>query len=249
VESPDRTPFIYGIVGDGNVARNIARYFSLIGTPYRQWSRPSTPTSHPPTSVEKTLHDCTHILLLITDSQIERFIESHPALRSKHLLHFSGSLVTPLAGGYHPLFSFADDDYDLSVYESIPFVCEADREPFERVFPSLPNRSVAMKNELKPYYHALCVLSGNAMVLVWKRVFEEFEGRMNLPRDFASFYLQSITQNLQRSPRAALTGPIARRDVATVRLNLHALKGDVFAGIYESVLDAFDPAFSEEVTS
>jgi len=195
------------------------------------------------------MDDCSHILLLITDSHIEPFIRAHPFLQAKHLLHCSGSLVSNLAGGYHPLFSFSEDSYVRSVYESIPFVCDAGIQGFDQIFPTLPNPWTTIERDLKPLYHALCVLSGNLTVLVWKKLFDEFGGRLQIPPEYATAYLQSVVRNLIQNPGAALTGPIARRDLATVRENLVALKADLFVRIYRAALDTIDPVFSKEVES
>lgn len=233
----------YGIIGDGRVATHVVHYFTLLGIPFRQWSRSDAAAKgvDPTSLLRATVQECTHVLLLIKDGEIEPFIRMNPFLQSRQLIHCSGRLVTELAVGYHPLFSFSRTLYDRSTYESIPVVCEAGRPTFRDAFPLLPNPSVAIERSLKPYYHALCVLSGNFTTLVWQKTFNEFENRLGIPHSFASSYLGSIVHNLVQSPTDALTGPLARKDTETIRSNLAALKGDPYVRLYEAVLEIVKP--------
>ena len=140
----------YGIVGDGRVARHTAHYFDLSGLPYVTWSRREQRVASSPASA--ILASCEVVLVLISDDAIEPFVEAHSDLRDKTLIHFSGSLVTPLAKGMHPLSSFATDLYELNTYQAIPFVCDEGVPGFLDVFPGLPNPHYTLAVELKPLY-------------------------------------------------------------------------------------------------
>jgi hypothetical protein len=80
-----------GIVGDGRVAAHFLHYLARIEIPTRSWSR-RVSTDAPPDA----LSDCSTVLLLVRDAAIVPFIEAWPALREKRLVHFSGSVGTPL---------------------------------------------------------------------------------------------------------------------------------------------------------
>src|SRR3712207_1913721 len=147
----------YGIIGDGRVARHFLHYFSLLDLPIQQWSRR---LDEGKTSVEEKLAPCDVLLLLISDSAIDPFIEAHPSLKSKRLIHFSGSLSSELAHGAHPLMSFGPILYTLEQYERIHFVCDTGLE-FGEIFPLLKNPAYSLPRESKALYHSLCVLSGN----------------------------------------------------------------------------------------
>lgn len=241
----------YGIVGNGRVATHFAHYFSLLEIPFRQWSRASAAMMcvDPTAMLRETMQDCTHILLLIKDTEIEPFIRTNPFLQSKKLVHCSGSLVTHLAVGYHPLFSFSHTLYDQATYESIPMICDAGGPSFKDAFPLLPNPWITIEPSLKPYYHALCVLSGNFTTLVWQKTFKEFESRLGIPHNCASLYLRSIVHNLIQSPADALTGPIARKDMSTIRSNLAALEGDPYVHLYKAILEIVEPGRMKETKS
>ena len=97
-----------GLVGDGRAARHFLHYFNLLGLPVCAWSRRASRASPP-----AVLAACRTVLLLIQDAAIVPFIEAWPALARKRLVHFSGSLVTTVAEGAHPLMTFGHDLYDL----------------------------------------------------------------------------------------------------------------------------------------
>jgi 2-dehydropantoate 2-reductase len=219
----------FGIVGSGRVALHFHHYFTLLGLPVCTWSR-RAPDPPPP----EALASCTTVLLLIQDAAIEPFVEAWPDLRTKRLVHFSGSLVTPKAAGAHPLMTFGPDLYLLEVYRTIPFVLEAGGPAFDAILPGLPNPAFAIPAAERPYYHALCVMAGNFSTILWSKLFEEFQVRLNLPPGAAHPYLAQVAANLMRDPGRALTGPLARGDAHAIAANLAALEGDPFHAVYSA---------------
>lgn len=222
----------YALIGSGRLARHLARYLELTGTPFATWSRRQR------TPLPSALEGSTHVLLAISDSAIEDFVRAESeALRGRVVVHFSGALATPLAVGAHPLMSFGEQLYSLEEYERIPFVTEEGRPGFREVFPTLRNPSYAIPPEQKPLYHALCVLSGNFTVLLWEKFFGETGGRFGIPREALVPYLDRIAANI-RAGGGALTGPLARRDLATIERNLDALEGDPYQRVYQAFVEA-----------
>lgn len=230
--------FNYGIIGDGRMARHMAHYLASVGTPALNWSRRLEKQTG--ISAESQLAPCDVILLLVSDSAIEPLIHSHPFLQQRKLLHFSGALVTPLCPGSHPLMTFGSELYDLKTYTEIPFICEANGPEFTEIFPHLPNPSYQLASELKPLYHSLCVMSGNFSVLLWQKLFKDFQTRIGLPSEVAFPYLRRIALNIQSHPHGALTGPIQRGDTQTIAANLTALDGDPYQAIYLAFIEAFE---------
>ena len=138
-----------GIVGSGRVARHFHQYFTLLGLPVCVWSRREGTRSPP-----DALASCPTVLLLIRDAAIVPFVDAWPALREKHLVHCSGSLVTSVAEGAHPLMTFGPSLYELADYRAIPFVLDVGGTPFSKLFPDLPNPSFTIPAAERPYYHA-----------------------------------------------------------------------------------------------
>lgn len=228
---------VYGIVGDGRLARHLAHYFNLLRIPHRQWSRRIEREQG--TRAREILGNSETLLVAISDSAIVPWIEQYKASAAKpqRFVHFSGALVTDLALGFHPLMTFGTSYYDLSDYERIPFVGEEGAPSFRDVFPKAANPTFAIPRERKALYHALCVMSGNFTVLLWQKFFDDLE-KLGLPLSAALPYLERTAKNLKTDPKAALTGPLARGDRQTIQKNLDSLAGDRFQKVYQSFVEA-----------
>lgn len=226
--------FHYGIIGKGRMAKHFTHYLSLLNIPYQQWHRGQS--DEVLVALSKS---CSPILILIDDGAIESFIEGHAFLKSQLLVHFSGKLQTPLAFGAHPLLSFAQHLYPLETYQKTPFICEDDSPPFTQLLPGLDNPHFTIPRQKRVFYHALCVLSGNFSVLLWKKLFAEFENALQIPKEQAHPFLQQITENLIKDPQKALTGPLVRNDSETIKAHLSALDGDSYQRVYKAFLEVF----------
>lgn len=233
---------MYTIVGSGRLARHFAYYLLLEEIGFSCWSRK---VPEPPWLKENwvpdlgtAVRDSSHVLLLISDPEIEPFIRSHPGLKGKQVVHCSGSLYSSLAPGAHPLMTFTEGLYDLETYHSFSFILEEGGPGMAALLPGLPNRSFLIKPELKPLYHSLCVLSGNFTSILWGKFFKELEQTFDVPHEAALPYLDRITRNLHSPAVPALTGPLARRDFDTIQKNLEALSADSFKAVYAAFVEA-----------
>jgi len=225
----------FGIVGDGRVARHVQHYFDLLGLSVCTWSR-RTPAPTPP----EALASCQTVLLLIRDSAIVPFVDAWPALQEKRLVHFSGSLITPVAQAAHPLMTFGTTLYELADYRSIPFVLDVGGTPFTELLPGLPNPFFTIPARDRPYYHALCVMAGNFSMVLWVKLFDELQQRFGIPAAAVHPYLARVAANLMADTGGALTGPLSRGDTQTVSANLKALEGDPFHRIYSAFVRGYD---------
>ncbi len=222
------------IVGNGRLARHLRHYFSLENVPFRSWYRQQNQ------DLQSALRDISHVLLAISDRAIEPFYSEYPELSKKQCVHFSGSLYTNNIPGAHPLMTFADELYDLETYRQIPFVIERGGPRFEELLPGLKNKFYELDPDKKGLYHALCSLSGNFTVMLWEKVFREFENKLGLPKEVLVPYLQRTAANLAQSPKekSVLTGPLVRGDQATIERHLSVLSGDPYRKIYAAFVAA-----------
>jgi hypothetical protein len=239
-----------GIVGSGRAAKHFIYYLSLLEIPFTQWSRgkfqgnlkiiPQIKSEvKEELQVEEVLRDCETIVVLISDSEIENFITSTPWENTHRFVHFSGSLVSELAVGFHPLMTFGDHLYDIELYKNILFVGEKGAPFLNEIFPKLSNPFTQILKELKPRYHALCVSAGNFTTILWQKFFGDFEKLFSIAPENAFPYLERITENLKTNWKTALTGPLARRDFITIEKNLASLSGDSFEALYKSFLSFY----------
>lgn len=225
----------YAIIGAGRMARHFCHYLHLLNIPYQQWSRKVDPAH---TKLEAIIDRCNPIVILIHDGAIKSFISQHPFLQRKTLVHFSGSLRTELANSAHPLMTFSNELYSLNDYQKIPFVFEKGRLSINELLPGLSNPSFEIPVDLKPFYHAMCVMSGNFTALLWQKFFTELETVFKIPKEMAFPYLKQISLNLQKDSLSALTGPLVRKDQATIQANLQALANDPYQKVYQAFLEA-----------
>lgn len=225
----------YLIIGNGRMAKHMTYYLGSLGLSFATWSRQFNQTN----TLLTLTQECSHALVLINDSAIEPFIQQHVFLEKMTLVHFSGALTTRLASSTHPLFTFTQDLYPLETYGKIPFFLTEASAPFESLLPGLPNPHHRIQEELKAYYHSLCVLSANFTTILWQKFFQELENRFKIPHSVAFPYLEQTLKNLQEQPITALTGPLARRDHKTIQENIKALQGDPFQTVYYAFLASF----------
>lgn len=225
----------YLIIGSGRMARHFCYYLSLLEIPYNQWSRAANNAEQLNHLVEKNQI----ILILINDNAIESFIQNHTGLANKKLIHFSGALETNLAIGMHPLMTFGAELYSLDIYQKIPFISTQANSAIQELLPGLNNPIFTIPQELKAYYHALCVMSGNFSVLLWQKLFSELEKKLKIPKETTHLYLQQIFNNLKNTPEQALTGPLVRNDQETIAKHLQVLAHDPFQKIYQTFIEVY----------
>ena len=225
---------IYGLIGRGRVATHMARYLKYESQPFLSWHRGEA------VAPEEALADADIVLLAISDDALVTFLADHPNLQNRPTVHFSGSLTLKGAYGFHPLMTFGPESYNLESYRTVPFVIEEGGLRFHEVFPALRNPSWLIDPDLKPFYHALCVLAGNFTTMLWAKTFDDFEQRLGLPREVLEPYLDRTKLNIAASGRDALTGSLARGDRRTVERDLRALEGDPYHDVYRAFIGAFD---------
>lgn len=236
-----QTTLTYGLVGDGRLGSHLARYFELEGISFVAWSRRASSRSP-----EETFSSSDVMLLAIRDSEIAGFVEAHPWLRQKILVHFSGALTLEGVRGYHPLMTFGRELYDLETYRSIAFVGDPG---FADVFPRLKNAHHVIDPEMRPLYHSLCVMSGNFTVLLWQKLFSDLAGKLGVPPTAAVPYLRRIFGNIEKDPLNALTGPLQRGDLMTLKKNVAALEQekDPYGEIYRAFVRAVSPELEKSM--
>lgn len=225
----------YLLIGAGRLARHLSRYFDLAGMPYLQWQRKSGSED----TLRRSFDQCDRTLLAVSDQAIEEILRDWNFLLAKPRVHFSGSVVTPLAWGAHPLAAFGRSHFfTLEEYQKISFVIEALGEAqgpaLSDILPGLSNPSYRLPAALKPHYHALVALAANGSTLLWQKLAESVESELGLPWEAFVPLLRSVTDNLAASPHHAFTGPIARGDHETIRVHLDVLKGSPLCEVYSS---------------
>jgi len=161
--------------------------------------------------------------------------------RRRVVAHLSGALssalLSPLrtlgasVGSLHPIKSFSSDPQTSADLSGVVATIEGDEEAvstLKQIAKSLGMRATRIKSEAKPLYHAAACVASNYMVTL----FALSHGMMTmcgmdpaLAREALAQLVESTAQNiLGQPPERALTGPIARGDVQTIKGHLAALQ-------------------------
>ena len=140
----------------------------------------------------------------------------------------------------HPVQSFPRKDAPPSIFRGITWGVEGDPaavEAAEEMVRRLRGNVLLLSEKNKPLYHAACSLASNALIaLEWTAA--GLFGAAGIEETAAAGMLfplaQGTLQNVNNlGLERALTGPILRGDVATVRKHLEALREDPHArGVY-----------------
>ena len=229
------------LIGRGRLARHLLHYHSLFGIQCLNWHRGE---SHD--ALAERIQRASRVGILLSDQAIAPFFMNHQnLLKNKVVFHCSGALSHPQVESAHPLMTFSPALYEKDFYPRITFVTEQGRASFKDLFPELPNPSVSIPSEQKPFYHALCVASGNLTTLLLGEVAAEMTG-LKIPISALELYMQKTLKNFFESPFTSLTGPLARADVQTVQANLRSLRGQRLEAVYRQFVSWF-PKFSDSI--
>lgn len=190
--------------------------------------------------------DTTVLLLAVPDDALHE-VANHVALsgrtpRGCAALHLSGALSTdvlaPLhAAGYsvgslHPLQTVADPWSGAERLTGCAYAVAGEPAALSaarRIVDSLGGHALVIPPALRPLYHAAAVFASN-YVLAAAAVVARTLAESGIPEDEAVAaalpLMRGTLDNVEQLGfRAALTGPVARGDIDTVRLHLSRLSG------------------------
>jgi predicted short-subunit dehydrogenase-like oxidoreductase (DUF2520 family) len=215
----------YGIAGNGRASAHLQAYLRLLKVPYKLWHRRSGLTP------EAALGGCSTIFILISDGAIAPFFSAHPFLKTKTLIHFSGSLNIKGVAAMHPFMPMSERTLSLGEYRRIPFAMDRGVS-LKKLVPEFTNPVFRIHKEEKNLYHALCALGANLPVILWQKAMRDLSGKFGIPREQVRRYFQASLDNFRADPERALSGPIRRNDATTVAADIKALGKDPFAEVY-----------------
>ena len=167
---------------------------------------------------------------------------SRADLSGKKFVHMSGALSLDVLGAaaargadilsVHPLQTFADLQGALDSLPGSAFgvTCAPELQPWARAFvEDLEGRPVMVRDSDRALYHAAAVLACNLVVMIEHGALTLYRGLGIEEREALDAFMPLVhatVENIHRlGPVDALTGPLARGDVGTVRANLDVLSG------------------------
>jgi predicted short-subunit dehydrogenase-like oxidoreductase (DUF2520 family) len=197
------------------------------------------------------------VIIAVPDGAVGRvasaLARSDASWTGRNVFHTSGllpsAILAPLAGrgarvaSLHPVQAFPRKDMPASIFEGITWGLEGDAAAVtaaEKIVRALRGNVLLLSAKDKPAYHAACALASNALIaLEWTAA--RVLGRAGVPEEDAFGTLLPLVQGTLQNVKSfglkkAVTGPVLRGDVATVKKHLEALRGDAGARRVYAVL-------------
>lgn len=239
---------IIGFIGAGKVGCTLAKYFTLCGMEIAgfysrsyQHTKEACEFTHSRaySSLANLVNDCDCLFITVPDSQIEMiWLElCQLPVTNKWIGHCSGLLTSqlfvynktihPFAFSLHPLYAIYDRFDCYQVMSKISFTLEADKNiisELQTLFSPIKNPIAILSANNKPLYHAACVMLSNQVIALAQIGIELFT-QCGLDADFSQrawqpLFLDNANTVCQVGVINALTGPIERGDIETIRQHL-----------------------------
>ncbi len=210
------------------------------------------------------------IIISVPDKQIDKAVqnfatETETNLNEKVFIHTSGAhssdLLLPLrkkgafTASMHPIQAFASYETAVNLVEGTYFCVEGDKEAVRtalQLITAIKGIPVEIETEKKALYHASAVMASNLLVALQEEAVKMMI-KAGVERNMATKALQPLLAGTVKNiseygTGKALTGPIARGDIQTVKKHLQALKNDCHVlDIYRSLSQtAAEIAFSNQ---
>jgi predicted short-subunit dehydrogenase-like oxidoreductase (DUF2520 family) len=238
---------LIAIIGGGRMGRGLALALADAGERVELWSRRESAGG-----VEGAVSGASLIVIAVADDAIAevaaQLARAAAISADQVVLHLSGLLgrealralerTGAALGSFHPMQSIADPARARASWRGAAVGLEGDSRAIaagERLAALLELAPVHLPAGSKPLYHAGAVIASNYLVALmgWAQRLGESAGLS--PEAVLALYrpiVRGTAANLASStPAEALTGPIARGDVATIATHLAALS-DADRGLY-----------------
>lgn len=253
-----------GFIGAGKVGFSLGRYFSengiaLSGYYSRSFGSAKEAADFTGTDafekVSELIAASDTVFITVPDGTINSVWGEIRSLdlKGKMICHCSGAMTADeafpdaaLCGArcfsVHPLFPVSSKYDSYKLLGEAFFCIEGDEDGisvWQELFSSFGNKTRLISGECKTEYHAACVVSSNLMCglaqlsleLMQKCGFTEQEALEAL-RPLAMSNMQRL---FEVGPNEALTGPVERNDVSTVKKHLECFETDNDRAMYTSV--------------
>lgn len=183
-------------------------------------------------------------LIATSDSEIanvtQQLATTNVLKEGNVVFHCSGALpssvLMPLSSSgasiasVHPIHSFADPRQSLTTFNGSFCAVEGDHPAQDILIPlfeGIGARTFTIGTENKPLYHAATAVASNYLVTLLHTAASMLEQagmqRKEALEMLKPIVLQTASNTFQKDSIGALTGPIARGDVATIKAHLKAI--------------------------
>lgn len=258
----------FGFVGAGKVGFSLGKYFTLNGREvvgyFSEHEKDAVEAAEftntrKYNTIEELVEDSDALFLTVSDGQIAEVWKKlkRNNIRNKVICHCSGALSSEIfldiakfgSYGYsiHPLFAVSNKYDSYKELSSSFFTIEGSPEHmnyFVNMFENFGNRIQIINKADKIKYHAAAAIASN-LVLGLINLSEGLLCECGFDENSAHMAISPIMQGnmnhiVSQGTTNALTGPIERNDIATVKKHLACLCGEnrqVYIAVSKKVLD------------
>lgn len=193
------------------------------------------------------------LFIATEDSEIGKVWEciDKSLIKNKFIGHFSGSLSSDVfsgaecygayTGSVHPMYAFSDRFSSYKGLDSVVFTAEGCSEFLENILPAFKqcgNTVCIIDKQNKALYHASASMASNHLVGLLGAVVDMlvqcgFE-KSDTYKLLTPLMMNNLENALQNGVEYALTGPVERGDICTVKKHLSVLN-DEQAHLYKQL--------------
>ncbi|MCI5936914.1 MAG: DUF2520 domain-containing protein [Eubacterium sp.] len=242
-----------GIIGAGKVGCSMGKYFVENGIPVAGfYSRHQESAEQAATFTKTEKFDsltslvdlCDMVFIATPDDAIrEVWNRIHSlSIENKVICHFSGSLSSDvfsrreqtgaLCCSLHPMYAFSDRFTSYEKLNTVIFSIEGDKQGIVRLrelFLPLGNSVYKIASDKKVKYHCAASMVSNMMIGLYELSIRMLED-CGLDQEQARLFVEPLVRGnienvLNTSSAEALSGPIERGDLETVKKHLMVLRG------------------------
>jgi len=251
-----------GFIGAGKVGFSLGKYFSENGVEISGYYSRSESSAREAAaftgselfvSAEELVSSVDTVFLTVPDSAIKETYNALPKelLCGRQICHCSGAMAAmeafPNIAEYgakgtsiHPLFPISSKTESYKELSNAFFCIEGDcAEEWRAVLSGMGNPTRIITSDIKSRYHASCSVASN-LVCGLMAVSVELLEQCGFTADEALAALEPLAvSNMKRifavGPISAMTGPVERNDVSTVKKHIACISGGTNADIYRAV--------------
>jgi len=198
------------------------------------------PVAHDPPGVRAAAAGVDLLILAVPDAAVAETAAAVEPVPGCTVAHLAGSLTLdvlaphPRPASIHPLVALPGGELGADRLTSGAWFAIAGDPLAAAVVDALGGRTVTVADADRVRYHAAAVMASNHLVALLAEV-ERVAGSCGVPLEAYLDLVRGTVANVaELGPRAALTGPVARGDMATVQRHLDALPGPE-AAVYEAL--------------
>lgn len=242
-----------GIIGAGKVGCSMGKYFVENGIPVAGFYSRHQESAEQAATFTKTekfdsltsLVDLCDMVFIATPDDAIREVWNRIrslSIENKVICHFSGSLSSDvfshreqtgaLCCSLHPMYAFSDRFTSYEKLNTVIFSIEGDKQGIVRLrelFLPLGNSVYEIASDKKVKYHCAASMVSNMMIGLYELSIRMLED-CGLDQEQARLFVEPLVRGnienvLNTSSAEALSGPIERRDLETVKKHLMVLQG------------------------